>query len=86
MGPSLPERFDRRMIIYSHAKKVQEVIVTSQTQAIRIPVQKGVNEIKMEIMDKPAIIKLPNGDTRPLLLGIHGLKIGLEKRYSGGGA
>lgn len=75
MGPSLPERFDRRMIIYSHAKKVQEVIVTSQTQAIGIPVQEGLNEIKMEILDKPTIIKLPNGDTRPLLVQIIGLRL-----------
>jgi hypothetical protein len=78
MGPSLPERSDRKMRIYLGGKKVQEAIVTGQTEAIRIPVQEGFNEIKMEILDKPTLSKLPNGDTRPLLLGIHGLKMGLE--------
>jgi hypothetical protein len=78
MGPNLPERMDRRMIIYSHDKKLREIIITRQTKAIRIPVQKGLNEIKMEISDKPTIDKLYTGDTRPMLLGIHCLKIGLK--------
>jgi type IV secretory pathway VirB3-like protein len=69
---------DRRMIIYSHDKKLREIIITRQTKVIRIPVQKGLNEIKMEISDKPTIDKLYTGDTRPMLLGIHCLKIGLK--------
>jgi len=80
MGPSLPEKSHREMIISSDAgAQAQHTFVTEAVREIRVPVKKGVNEISLKIADLPSMAKLPNGDTRPLLLGVYGLEIGFER-------
>ena len=80
MGPSLPEKSHREMIISSDAgAQAQHIFVTEAVREIRVPVKQGVNEISLKIADLPSMAKLPNGDTRPLLLGVYGLEIGFER-------
>jgi hypothetical protein len=44
----------------------------------KILVAAGKNVIIIHPLEKPAVTRLPNGDTRPLLLGVKGLKVGLK--------
>ncbi len=81
MGPSLPDKSGRDVIISSSAdKEEQHILVTEATRDIRIPVRKGFNEISFKIDDIPTLSKLPSGDTRPLLLGVYRAKISFEAR------
>ena len=80
MGPSLPEKSDREMIISSYVgAQAQHIFVTEATREIRVPVRQGLNEITFKIADLPSVVRLANGDTRPLLLGVYGLEIGFER-------
>jgi hypothetical protein len=42
---------------------------------IKIPVKRGENEITLEILEKPTVSSLANGDSRPLMLGVHNFSI-----------
>jgi len=75
-GPSLPERPDRKIVIrLSTSDQAREIIVTESTQEIRIPIRRGLNEIALQEADQPSMSVLPNGDVRPLLLGVSGLRV-----------
>jgi hypothetical protein len=42
---------------------------------VEVPVQLGENEITLEVMEKPTVDVLPNGDRRPLMLGVLDLRL-----------
>jgi hypothetical protein len=79
MGPSLPERSDRNLLIESSANdEVQYATITETSQAIRVPVRRGLNVVALRVIDQPSVDALPNGDKRPLLLRVDGLQVDLE--------
>lgn len=73
-GPSHPESSWRHLRI---AIPGWEAIVAVEAGEVRIktPVKRGENEIALEILEKPTAFSLPNGDIRPLMLGVLGLSI-----------
>jgi hypothetical protein len=81
-GPSLPERAIREMLIYTeHGYHASVTIVQDGQQLLSVPVSAGKNALFFRSLDEPTVTRLPNGDTRPLLLGIRGLRIvGFEAR------
>jgi hypothetical protein len=79
IGPSLPEKSDRKLLISTdHQYKETIVIAREGLNSLRVPVVAGLNQIIIRSLDKPTIAIQPNGDTRPLLLGIKGLKVSVE--------
>lgn len=81
-GPSLPERSDRRMLIFSaQGYQTSVSIVENGRPTLSVPVSLGKNQIFFRALDQPTLTRLPDGDTRPLLLDVYGLKIAeLEAR------
>jgi hypothetical protein len=76
-GPSHPEAAKRHLrITAGNFNK----LITIQPGSVRleVPVQAGENEITFDVIEKPTRAILPNGDTRPLILGVLNLK--MERR------
>jgi hypothetical protein len=75
-GPSLPDKTTRRILITTDQGYNREVTLDGEgTHELSIPVTMGQNSITLRPLDKPTLDILPNGDTRPLLVGIRGLHI-----------
>jgi hypothetical protein len=53
----------------------ERIQITEQTEEIRIPVVKGVNEITIRIMDRPTLNPAPGGDISSQLLQVGGVRI-----------
>jgi hypothetical protein len=70
-GPSLPETAKRR-ILFSSDQGFEKVFEFSGTvsQTIEMPVGKGHNKLRIRPLDTPTVKVLPNGDFRPLLVGV----------------
>jgi hypothetical protein len=79
IGPSGPALLTRTLQITTTAGYQQRILIASGKQSILIPVQAGMNKIVLQLLDQPTIVQQPNGDTRPLLLGIHGLTLTLNE-------
>lgn len=76
MGPSLPERHDRKLEIQSSAIDMPLYLTVSEfTREIRVPVHEAFNMVTVKILDRPTIPMLPNGDPRPLLLHVDSLEL-----------
>lgn len=43
--------------------------------AVSVPVSVGENELILEAVEQATIPVLPNGDTRPLILGVRNMQI-----------
>lgn len=74
-GPSLPDTGSRRLIIKGEEGFRATTTVLKGHGTLRIPLRSGTNEVAMSCPEKPTISKQSNGDTRPLILGILGLRI-----------
>jgi hypothetical protein len=75
-GPSLPGKADREILVQpEHGSERIMRITADAPQSISIPVQAGQTRVMLRALDKPTLTVLPNGDHRPLLVGIRGLKI-----------
>lgn len=74
LGPSLPESTKRHMRITTGNWNTL-VTVQAGPVTLEVPVQTGENEITLEIIEKPTVAVMPNGDTRPLMLGVLNLII-----------
>jgi len=75
-GPSLPDKPERKMLIFTdQGYQTTITIVADGSQALLIPVTAGRNRLFFRPLDKPTLTRLPNGDTRPLLVGVRGLKV-----------
>ena len=75
-GPSLPETYVRRLLISTDQGYEREEVFTGEGDGfISVPVAEGTTQIVLHPLDKPTVAQLPNGDTRPLLLGVKGLRI-----------
>jgi len=75
-GPSLPTSNVRNILIKTNSgyKKIMQ-IDSSCRLSVLLPIQKGENQVRIIALDRPAIRVLPNGDTRPLLVQINGLRL-----------
>jgi hypothetical protein len=73
-GPSYPKSAERHLRITSGNWNTM-LIVQSGTVTLEAPVQIGENEITFEVIEKPTLPVMPNGDNRPLMLGVLDLKI-----------
>jgi hypothetical protein len=75
-GPSLPDKASREMLIFNaQGYQTSVAIIEDGRQTLSLPVSIGKNAIFLRCLDKPTLALLPNGDTRPLLLGVRGLRI-----------
>jgi hypothetical protein len=75
-GPSLPGRRTRRILIESSSGLKQTRCIGAGAGSIEIPVEPGATEVVLAALDRPTSLLQPNGDRRPLLLGVKGLRIG----------
>lgn len=79
-GPSLPDQPSRRILISADGGYETTITIEkSGPYVYSIPVAAGMNQIIFRALDQPTITRQPNGDTRPLVLGIKGLRVSLEE-------
>ncbi|MDM8542680.1 hypothetical protein QUF90_16520 [Desulfococcaceae bacterium HSG9] len=78
-GPSLPEKPYRRLLVLTDRDYESEIVILKNGHlAIPFPVRKGENRIILRPLDKPTVDVHPNGDTRPLLVGVKGMVVKLN--------
>jgi hypothetical protein len=71
LGPSLPERNDRTLEVINDEDGVSSIsVVEPGTTGVTLRLRRGVNRFTFRVLEKPTRSSLPNGDTRPLLLGL----------------
>jgi len=76
-GPSLPGQPDRRLIIGTIGGAEHPLTIDRDgDQSFSFPVHAGENRIYLRALDRPTVAKI-RGDTRPLLLGVEGLRVSL---------
>jgi len=78
-GPSLPQRSVRKLRISNDSGYAQKVIIRKADDVILVPVRSGENQIVLTPLDKPTVRVLPNGDRRPLILGVKGLRLAFSE-------
>jgi len=75
-GPSLPDKPDRQILISSdHGYRETVTIGPEEKRSFKLPIKAGKNRIVFQPLDRPTLKVLPNGDKRPLLVGVHGLQV-----------
>ena len=75
-GPSLPETQDRKILVKT--QQGFETLVQFRTflnASIEMPVCEGHNKVTLEALDKSTLMVQPNGDTRPLIVGVSGFQL-----------
>jgi hypothetical protein len=78
-GPSLPDKSEVKILISTNERFEKSVTISRDgPYDFKIPVAAGKNVITLHSLEKPSVTRLPNGDTRPLLLRVKGLKVGLQ--------
>jgi hypothetical protein len=75
MGPSAPGLLFRSIITECGQHRIESRF-TANSGGIPIYLDIGIQECRVWCKDTPTLLKQPNGDTRPLLLGIKGYYIG----------
>jgi hypothetical protein len=78
MGPSLPEKIERNLMVTSimdGRSQSFNIAIRPGWNTIEIPVSRGKNTIELTVLDEPTIHSLPNGDPRILLLGLQDIQI-----------
>jgi hypothetical protein len=74
-GPSVPDQNYRKLAISDPMGNTQVLTVYKGTHEFFFTVRRGKNQITLNDLDIPTIAKLPNGDTRQLLLGVTNIDI-----------
>ena len=70
-GPSLPEKQSRDLrITLNNGPSSNVYTVANEQKGFPFQVNRGENSISIEAIDQPTLTKLPNGDTRTLLIGL----------------
>ena len=78
LGPSLPDKPDRRLVLLAEEGYQTNILISENgPRAISVPVVAGRNRITLRPLDRPSVSITGNNDTRPLLVGVKGLKIRL---------
>jgi hypothetical protein len=52
-----------------------DIAISGGPMTTRIPVEQGDTVVSMDALDPPTVFHQPNGDTRPLILGVRGLHV-----------
>ena len=74
-GPSVGGKPERHLTIKA-AGFGQTIAVTEGRRTIAVPVQEGSNQIVLSCSERPTGVRVPNGDTRALILGVQELHVG----------
>jgi hypothetical protein len=74
-GPSIPQRTERKLRVSNDSGYAAKIVIRKADDAILVPVCSGENRIMLTPLDKPTVRVLPNGDPRPLILGVKGLRV-----------
>jgi len=72
LGPSVPQKTVSRLRVTSGDRK-RDLEIRPGPFVVTIPVCEGKNRVTLLPLDTPTLRCLPNGDTRPLLLGLRNL-------------
>jgi hypothetical protein len=77
LGPSADPRLATRRVraLVPRLGWTREFAVRGGPEHIRIPVDLGNTVINLEALDVQIVPVQPNGDTRPLILGVQGLRV-----------
>jgi len=75
LGPSLPEKTDRRLQITTDHGYQTQTTLGNGAYTLTVPVIAGTTDIFIKSLDMPSPIKTNQGDPRPLLLGVKGLQM-----------
>jgi hypothetical protein len=78
LGPSAPTLGTRRVLLTTEHGYRREVVLKGGIQSIVLPIEAGKTSLIFHPLDQPTVTKLPSGDTRPLLLGVRGLRFAIE--------
>jgi hypothetical protein len=82
-GPSRSNGAVRRLAVALNGGPPRIVTIAPGQQAIPIFVRRGPTELELTAVDAPQVATLPNGDTRPLIVGVSGLTVLLEATTAG---
>jgi hypothetical protein len=52
------------------------ISVRGGPESVHVPLMRGNTVIRIEALDAPTVLVQPNGDRRPLVVGIQGMRIG----------
>ncbi len=84
-GPGIPETAQRNLRVSTALGYTTTVLVANYpTVEIHVLIQPGINEVCLTPLDKPTVLDYPNGDQRPLLLGISEVRIQLAPQELAG--
>jgi 4-amino-4-deoxy-L-arabinose transferase-like glycosyltransferase len=77
-GPSVaPHLRARRVRVVVPALAWSRIIsVRGGPESVHVPLMRGNTVIRIEALDAPTVLVQPNGDRRPLVVGIQGMRIG----------
>jgi hypothetical protein len=73
-GPSFPDSTRWKLSVRTDSGYMDEIIITEHS-GIQIPARQGLNEITIQVLDKPTLSGLPNGDQRILLMRLSNLNL-----------
>jgi hypothetical protein len=75
-GPSIPGSDARTLTVRLDAREVGRLPFTGPTCArFEFPVEAGYHLVALAAPDRPTLPVLPNGDTRPLVVGLHAVDV-----------
>jgi hypothetical protein len=75
-GPSLPTTPIRNLGLRTADGFTKSVVLKDYPNVeIAVPINQGQNEICLSPLDKPTVLEQPNGDRRPLLVGVSNLQV-----------
>jgi hypothetical protein len=78
LGPSLPDRRGRRLLIGSIPGAERTFTIGEDDfRSLPVPVRAGDNHIHIRLLDQPDLMVTVAGDTRALLVGVEGLSVSL---------
>ena len=72
-GPSVPGKNNFRLLLSANGKSREVTISAPSETVLEVPLRPGRNKVLLKPLDEPAVLKLPNGDKRPLILGVQNL-------------
>jgi hypothetical protein len=78
-GGSVPNSDSRALLVTTDTGYQQQVILKYGDGVITLPVEAGGNKIILRPLDQATVTKHPNGDTRPLVLGIKGMTLSVSE-------
>jgi hypothetical protein len=80
LGPSLPNKADRQLHIATDHSYQAQMTVGSGMYTFTVPVTAGTTDVLIKVLDTPSQIQTGQGDQRPLLLGMKGLRMWFQEQ------